>query len=1130
MKKIVPKGLSLSASLKKLVLIMKLAIFLLVFTVLQSMAETVFSQNSGLTLNANQSKVEEILLQIENQSNYVFMYNKDLIDVEKKTSINVKGASVTEVLNLLFEGTNITYKQMGRQIILSPAFAQQEKKVTGKVTDTNGDPIPGVAINVKGTTTGTITTVDGIYELSKVEENATLVYSFVGMKTQEISAQGKQVIDIVLEEDKLALDEVIVIGYGTARRQDFTGSVSSVSMENSPVALMPNMNALESLKGNISGLNIGATNSAGGEPSMLIRGQNSINGDNRPLIILDGVIFMGSLNDINPNDIATVDVLKDAVSASVYGSRSANGVIAITTKKGSSAKPLITFNTSAGVQTWYNEPVMMKGEEWIKVVNARNQYAEGSTNWMKAGELANLAAGKETIWLDQVTRTGVVQDYQVAVSGAAKGLNYYLSTSYNDNKGIVIGDDFNRISILGKVNASITDWLKIGVDGSFSKRDYSGFAANIGAAQTMSPYGVQYRDDQGNLEKYPYTQSSINPLWGVNDGTADNSDIRHNYRLNTYASVDIPWIKGLNYRLNFQINSDQNQSGSFYNENNFIAEGENIDRYAPATVQGFLARANGFLNTNNTYSYVWDNILSYKNTFGKHSLEGTLVATRDYSKYNIIYVTGSDFAANGNTALGMWGLHKATVQRVDLYVNDSRNGNTIGGVEFSNIGYLGRANYSFDNKYYLTGSYRRDGASRFGANNKWGNFAAFGLAWKISNEAFLKDYEPLNSLKLKLSWGQNGNQGSGPYSTLSQIANGSSGGFRYEFSNTPGKVDYGLVQTTIGNFDLGWEKTSSLNAGFESSWLNNRLSINLDAYFSKTTDQILVRGIPVMTGFKTILTSLGQVNNNGIELTIRSVNVQTKDLYWNTELTYWRNRNKLMHLDGRDTDGDGVEDDDIQNNWFIGKPLGAIYGYQQDGIVQTGDTEYIALTGAAPGAPKYKDLDDVPGITANDRTILGYQAPNFSLNISNSVGFKKFELYVMLSGLFGGNDYYLRQNQAAYMTSGTGRFNDNMTSKPYWTPENPSNVYPSATFSGDSRFLGLQSRGFVRLQDVSLSYSVDKQWLKSVNINSLKLFVSGKNLATFTNWVGGDPEVGTAVRDNTFPVPSTYSIGANISF
>lgn len=1133
MKKNVPKDLSLRTSLKKISVIMRLTIFLVMFTVLQTLAITGSSQSSGLTLNIKQTKVEQILLQIENQSNYVFLYNKDLIDVEKVASINVKGASVDEVLGILFEGSNINYKLVGRQIVLSPAFSQQQKKISGKVTDNKGEPLPGVSIIVKGTTNGTVTSVDGEYELGKVDDSSILVFSFVGMTSQEIRVQGKSSINVVLEEETKGLDEVIVVGYGTAKRQDFSGSVSSVKMENSAVSLMPNMNALESLKGNVAGLNIGATNSAGGQPDMQIRGQRSINGDNNPLIILDGVIYMGSINDINPNDIASVDVLKDAVSASVYGSRSANGVIAITTKRGISQKPLITFNTSAGIQSWYNRPVMMNGTDWIKVVNARNQYTEGSTDWMKAGMLANLAAGKETNWLDKATRTGMVQDHQVAVSGSGKGFNYYLSTSFNQNKGIVIGDDYTRISVLGKINADITSWLKVGVDASFSKRDYSGIAANIKAAEGLSPYGVMYRDDQNHLEKYPTTQglAAWNPLWGVQDGTTEDKDIRHNYRLNTYASIDAPWIKGLNFRVNFQINSDQNLAGRFYHEGYFIAEGEGIERYAPSVVQGYLSKANGSLNTNSTYGYVWDNILSFKRAFGKHNIEGTIVATRDDSKYNIIYTTGSDFSANGNTALGFWGLHKATVQKVDLYVNDKDiNNNTIGGVEFSNIGYLGRVNYSFNNEYYLTGSYRRDGASRFGANNKWGNFGAVGFAWRISKESFLKSFEPLNDLKLKLSWGQNGNQGSGPYSTLSQIANGSTGGYRYEFADAQGKVSYGLVQTTIGNFDLGWEKTASWNTGFESSWFKNRLTVNLDAYFSKTTDEIFTRQIPVMTGFKTILTSLGQVNNQGIELSIRTVNIHTNDLYWNTELTYWRNRNELVHLYGTDTNKDGKEDDDISNNLFIGKPLKAIYGYKQDGIVQTSDTEYMKLTGAAAGTPKYVDLDGVDGITAADRTILGYESPNFSLNLSNSVGYKNFDLYVMISGIFGGNNYYQKKNTAAYMTSGTGGAGDNMTWKPYWTASNPSNVYPSATFSGDGRFLGLQSRGFVRVQDVSLSYTFNKQWLKKANLNSLKLFVSMKNIATFTNWFGGDPETGTPVLDNTFPVPSTFSVGANISF
>ncbi len=1110
------------AVLKKGLIAMKITLILILFSTLNLLATGTYSQTARVSLKLNQTSVKQVLKEIERSSEFYFLYNNDLIDVERKVDILANNEQISSVLDRLFANQEAKYAVYDRQIVISPTdmkLPQDAHKIKGKVTDQTGASLPGVSVVVIGTTNGTITDTDGNYSLTNIPESASLQFSFVGMKPQKVSVQGKQTIDVVLEEDKLAIDEVIVIGYGTAKRQDYTGAVSSLKMENSMVSLAPNLNALESLKGSVAGLSIGATNSAGGQPTMDIRGQNSISGSNDPLIVLDGVIYLGSLGDINPNDIATYDILKDAVSAAAYGSRSANGVIAITTKKGKLGKPIITFNASSGVQSWQNQPQMMKGAEWITVVNARNKYAEGSTNWMKTGELANLAAGTETNWLDQVTRTGVIQDYQLAVSGATQNVNYYLSTSYNNNKGIVKGDDFNRISLLGKVNTTITTWLKIGIDGSFSRRDYSGFAADIGAAQTMSPYGVNYRDDLGHLEKYPYTQSSMNPMWGVQDGTRDNKDVRNNFRLNAYAIIDAHWVKGLSFRLNVLTNLDQNQSGNFTNENYFIKEGEGLARYSPAAVVGLLANANGNIDNNKTYSYVLDNILNYKNTFKKHNIEATLVATRDYRRYEQVNSTGSDFAANGNTTLGMWGLAKATVQKVNVNID-----------ERANIGYLGRLSYSFNDKYFFTTSYRRDGASVFGANNKWADFAAFGGAWKISNESFLKGYKPLNNLKLKLSWGQNGNQGIGPYATLSTIANGTSGGIRYEYSDAQGKINYGLFQNALGNSDLGWESTATWNTGFESAWLNNRLFVDFDVYSSQTTNQIFTRNIPVMTGFKTILASMGQVNNSGVELTIRSVNVKTKDLTWNTSVTYWKNNNKLVHLYGEDKNGDGKEDDDISNSLFIGKSLGAIYGFEQDGIVQATDVDYIALTGAAPGAPKYKDLDGVAGITSADRKILGYTKENFKLNMSNTVSYKNFEFYAMVTGSFGGNNYFLKSNTAAYMTSGTGRFNDNMTSKPYWTPDNKSNVYPSAYFTGDGRYQALQSRGFVRVQDISLAYTFHQPWLKAANINSLKVFISAKNLATKTNWVGGDPEIGVSVRDNTFPVPSTYSIGANISF
>jgi len=824
--------------LKKFFLIMKLTWAFILILNLQ-MSGSVWSQTTTMSVRLKNATLQELLTKIEKGSEYRFFYNNDEVDVNQRISVDAEEKTIGIILETALKGLPYSFKESENKLIVIERTnevnnallpnAQQGKKVTGKVTDQTGASLPGVSVVVKGTTIGVITDTNGMFYLSNFPENSTLQFSFVGMKTQEIAVGGKSAINVVMEDEIVGIEDVIVIGYGTAKRQDYTGSVSSLKMENSPVSLAPNLNALESLKGNVAGLSIGATNTAGGQPSMDIRGQNSISGSNDPLIVLDGVIFLGSISDINPNDIASYDILKDAVSSAAYGSRSANGVIAITTKNGKTGKPIITLNTSGGIQTWQNQPVMMKGEEWLNLANARSRYAVGTTTWLLGAEKPNQAAGNEIVWLDKVIRTGVIQDYQISVSGAGQNVNYYLSTSYNQNKGIVVGDDFNHISLLAKVNTTITSWLKVGIDGNYSRRDYSGNAANVEFAEILGPYGAVYRDDNGNYEKYPYTQSVPNPLWGVNDNTCSNKDVRNNFRLNAYSVIDVPWVKGLNFKINALINLDQNQAGNFYNENYFIKEGYGLARYEPATVVGFLASANGNIDNNKAYSYVFDNILNYKNTFNKHSIEATLVATRDYRRYEQVNSTGSDFASNGNTALDMWGLHKATVQKVNLNID-----------ERANIGYLGRLSYSYNDKYFFTSSYRRDGASVFGSNKKWGNFAAFGTAWKISNEDFLKSLKPLDNLKIKLSWGQNGNQGIGPYATLSTIANGSSSNYRYEFSNAPGKISYGLIQNTLGNSDLGWETTETWNTGFESSWLNYRLYFDADLYFSKTTDQIFI--------------------------------------------------------------------------------------------------------------------------------------------------------------------------------------------------------------------------------------------------------------------------------------------------
>ncbi|WP_298650985.1 TonB-dependent receptor [uncultured Proteiniphilum sp.] len=996
----------------------------------------------------------------------------------------------------------------------------QDIAVKGTVTDTNGESLIGVTIQVQGTTIGTITDIDGRFVLQNIPSNSILEVSYVGMLSRTIALEGKTTIDIVLQEDTEILDEIIVIGYGTAKRKDFTGSVSSVKLENSPVALTSNLNALEAIKGNVSGLDIGATNSAGGQPSMQMRGQKSISGSNDPLIVLDGVIFMGNINDINPNDIASFDILKDATSAAAYGSRSANGVIIITTKKGRSAKPVITFNASGSLQSWMNRPKLMNGEQWLESVMARNNSTD--LTWLKPQEAANREARKEINWLDASTRTGWIQDYQLSVSGSGEKMNYYLSGSYANNQGVVIGDDYHRVSVLGKINTDITSWLELGADAAYTKSDYSGVGAALNQAFVMSPYGVMYRDEENKLlEKFPYTQSGQNPLWGVTNGSRDNTDLRDNFRLNAYAVVKMPWLPGFSYRFNYAGNVAKEHRTNFYYESHYVKEGayDDATRYSPAAYQNLLSNANGNIDNRSISSWVIDNILNYTATFDKHSIDLTAVATRDRRDYKRENTTGNDFAANGNTTLGVNGLHKATVQKI-LLEGDRR----------ANIGYLGRASYSYDEKYYLTGSYRRDGASVFGVNQKWGDFMAFGSAWRITNESFMKNVNILDDLKLKLSWGKNGNQGLSPYGTLSTIRNGAEGGARYQFGNSS-NILYGMVPGALGNADLGWESTESWNTGFESVWLNNRIFFDVDVYFSKTTDQIFERNIPVMTGFKTIKSSLGQINNRGIEMTLRTVNIAKHDFTWTTGITFWLNRNKLAHLYGEDLDGDGKEDDDISNSRFIGKPLGAIYGYVQDGIVQESDTEYMQKNGVSAGVPKYRDLDGDGVITAEDRDILGYTTPNFKLNMSNTLTYKNIDLYMMLTGTFGGGGYYFKENREAFMTNGSGLFNSNSIYIPWWTPENKSNKYPSAVFAGDGgRFRGLQNRGFVRLQDVTLSYSFGEPWVKNLNIQNLKVFLTAKNLFTITDWEGDDPEVGSAVRENTYPVLTSFSLGANISF
>ncbi|WP_436417897.1 SusC/RagA family TonB-linked outer membrane protein [Petrimonas sulfuriphila] len=1119
---------------------MRITLSFLFFCILFSSASNSYSQE--FTIKSKTASIKEVCKEIEKGSGYVFVFSDNCEKlIDKKVNVEANSKDVMEVLDAVLSSTGLTYKILDKQIVVykstetTPSVAVEQpnmniiqqpakKQITGKIVDVQGEAIIGANIIEKGSIdNGTVTDIDGNFSIS-VLPNSILEISYIGYISQEVYTREGQKLNIILEEDLKSLDEIVVIGYGSVRRKDLTGAVSRVDLEDNPVSLTPNTNVIQALRATTPGLNIGTVNTSGGSPSMLIRGQNSLSASNNPLIVVDGVVFLGNINDINPADIASVDVLKDASSAAVYGSRAANGVISFTTKRGKTDKPTLSFTSTAGMLIWNTKPKMMSLEDQLERIKY-NTGVQDPLDWMYQNEAYNYEHGIVTNWPDYFSRTGYVTDNQLNISGGTEKINYYLSAGYTDQEGVIVGDDYDRISVKGKINTDITSWLEIGLDGSFNRSDYSGIGASINTYMMGDSYFSPYRgypeDNIKKYEKWPRTESrpghvSDNPLWLTQDEVADDVDITDAYRLATFANIEFPFIKGLSYRINYVTNLRQIKQERFIYEDHFIAGGPmwDLNRYSPSTIQGYLPLANGTITHRNIYNYVFDNIINYKRTFDKHALDVTLVATRDHQGDRGFTMKGNDFEAIGNTLLGIDGIALATNQTISNSFTENFN-----------IGYLARLNYVFNNRYHFTSSFRRDGSSVFGADNKWGNFPSVGVAWTISEENFMKSIKPIDYLKIRMSYGKNGNQGISAYETLARVNSGSAANLRYQWGDQPGTSHYGMTISSLGNSTLGWETTTSLNWGLEAVLLDQRVFLDIDYYTSKTYDQLFTRQIPAMSGFTSIRASMGQVDNRGIEIGLRTINIENKDFTWSSNLTFWQNRNILADLYG-----DGK--DDIANNLFIDKSLGAIYGYEFVGIVQKDDTEYIANTGSRPGDVKWKDLNNDGKITAaDDRKILGYIKENFRLNLSNTLNYKNFELYIHLSGIFGGgkDNYFLAANPTAFLSGDEqAQLYHPLAKISYWTPDNPSNKYPSPHYVSNM-FQGYQSRTFVRVQDITLSHDFNANWLNKIKISSLRLYLTAQHLYTFTGW-DGDPESGIGAISSNYPVPASLSAGLNIKF
>ena len=1040
-------------------------------------------------------------------------------------------------------------------------FAQVS--VSGKVVDAGGIEMPGVNIAIKGTMVGTMTGADGTFTLSSIPggKDAVLVFSFIGFRSQEVKVGNQTFINVKLEEDTEQLEEVVVIGYGTARKKDLSGAISNVQMTDE-LAALPNPNVMGSLSSKVAGFRYSPTNSAGGDnfSSLNIRGKNAIPADvsagqqsvNQPLLIVDGVISFGSINEINTNDIQSVDVLKDASAAAIYGSRAANGVIIITTKRGLSERPVINVNSSWNFSGWSRMPKMATDEEKFFRNRFYAKQASGSIPsdavWSSDFDRAQLMntveydaynEGVYTDWLDEISRTGFGQKYDVSVSGRSKIVNYYISGDYTRQKGIRKGDDYEIYNIMTKLDIQAKEWLKIGLKGNYLGAKEWGVPARIQNATWMTPYSYTHARQPG-YENWPNSRpdgNSASPFWGSGAGDSHlwTDDQKRNYNINgvAYAQVDFPFLQGLSYRISLNARRNSAMRDVFNDPRIWVNTDNTADMDNP---DKFGVNVEGYSYTQLSSTWNVDNIFTYTRDFKNHHVDAMIGYTREASNSELLRTDFKGFSVP--TTLG-------------VYKQDLANTRTIRRERTSSsaIGILTRVNYNYKSTYYANFTFRRDGYSAFSAGNKWGNFYGASAAWVLSNENFVKDNADwLDYLKLRFSWGQNGSRSVSPYATIGSV------GTTYTwFGDSASGSAFGLVPSSLPNRSLTWATVEKFNVGIDYNVLAGRLGGAVDVYAGKTTDMLMNRSVPYPTGFQTAKANAGKVTNKGIEITLNSVNIDgdgKEKFRWETNVVFDLNRNEIKSLYGKNYKGE--EADDVANAvaygfdsyyaLIIGKPIGAAYDLKKVGVFQSQEEvdNYVDKDGnkimpnAVPGDLKFEDFNEDGKIDANDRQYLGSMDPLFTINLGNTLSYKNFSLYFNFRWMQGNDTHFLGYNPHAYSIGGSGAQLDVVDP---WTPTNHTNDYPRYGYNNSLNYQYWSPRSFLKLKDLVFSYNFDQKLIKPYGIEGLRLYVSGTDLFTITGWTGLDPEDGgtiaggpTSSRMGSKGTYRTFTAGINLTF
>lgn len=1153
----------------KCVMIMKFtAILLLVVGLMSSYAKTT-AQNTRLNFVVDRGTVKDVIEKVEQQTDVSFMYDNRVFDVNQPISIRVDNKTVNDLMDELLANKDLKYERVNRYIIISTKgtpSSQQQKSVSGKVTDTTGAALPGVSVFVKGTTTGTMTNVDGNYTISVPIDTKLLVFSFIGMQTQEVQIGNKSSINVSLEEEFVGLDEVVAVGYGSQKKRDVTNALTTFKADNldeRPIARID-----QALVGQMAGVQVKQTSGTLGRAfSISVRGTGSLSAGNEPLYVIDGFPLATAqmntsgnfatgnpLDNINTNDIESIQVLKDASSAAIYGSRAANGVVLITTKSGKSGKPKISFNVYSGFSEVTRKIDMLSSEEWIDrakewingtwVASGAGRTASQSTDERRT--ILKLAPGAYNTnmmiddrwdmpghpglayidWQDQILRKGIVQNYQLSASGGTDAVKYYMSANYMKQEGVVIGMDLTNFSARVNVEAQANKNLRVGINltPTYSETNDPGVEGKDAIYhQTISLSPVQ-EDTVGNManvdnyQMYKWSNSRNSPLAQL------QRSIGLSKRFRTITSIfgEYQIMEGLKFKTTINLDNLDNSSKS----------------YVPYTVTGTTANriaSNNTLTSGNLRGYkkqtfVNENTLSYNKTFAeKHNV--SLMAG---ASYNSDFVSTSQINSNGgfNTA-GVTTLNEAA-------------GWTGTTTESKNvlISYFGRAQYNFSDKYLFSASIRDDGSSRFGSNSKWAIFPSASLAWKISNENFMKGLSSISDLKLRTSWGKAGNYNIGDYATIATLST-----YGYAFGTT--KVVGRSVNASV-NPDLTWEESSTIDVGFDIGFLKNRITGSFDYYDKLNSGLLLYVPIPAVTGFTTTLSNVGKVRNKGWELEITSRNL-TGEFSWSTSANLTHNKNKVEALGQGQTQIWVPSSFDIPHSLLrVGEQINSICVVRQIGVLSQADIDNkVPQFGIeSAGDPKYEDVAGANGtgpdgkIDDNDRVIVGHPNPDYVWGITNTFKYKGFDLSILVQGQNGGSIYSLlgraigRTGQG-YVDNYIGRARDRWRSA-----ENPgSGMEPKAysTFGRIKNTDWLYSSDYIRVRNITIGYDLGTL-IKSKQISGGRIYFTAENWFGKDKYTGGgNPEaVNTALNASTeypeagdyggLPLSRSLIIGLNLNF